>query len=143
MTAPTFVDTNVLVYARDASNPAKQQRASAWLDHLWTARSGRLSYQVLSEYYVTVTCKLAHPLPPPTAREHLRTLSAWRPRAVDDAVFEAAWALEDSASISVWDALIVAAAQVLGCRRLLTEDLQHGRTFGDVEVVDPFRVAPP
>jgi predicted nucleic acid-binding protein len=59
MTVPVFVDPNVLVYARDASEPSKQSIASEWLDHLWHDRSGRTSTQVLSEYYVTVARKLS------------------------------------------------------------------------------------
>jgi predicted nucleic acid-binding protein len=49
MTAPVFVDTNVLVYARDASETARQARAAAWLAYLWGERAGRVSTQVLSE----------------------------------------------------------------------------------------------
>jgi len=52
MTAPAFVDTNVLLYARDASEPAKQRLAAWWLEHLWRSRFGRTSTRVLSEYYV-------------------------------------------------------------------------------------------
>lgn len=58
MTAPTFVDTNALVYVRDSAAPDKQQAAAAWMRHLWQRRLGRLSTQVLNEYYVTVTRKL-------------------------------------------------------------------------------------
>ena len=58
MTAPLFVDTNLLVYSRDARDAAKQERAAEWLDFLWDTRRGRLSRQVLQEYYVTVTRKL-------------------------------------------------------------------------------------
>lgn len=53
-----FVDTNVLVYARDAARAEKQARAAAWMRHLWESRTGRLSFQVLQEYYVTVSAKL-------------------------------------------------------------------------------------
>ena len=51
MTGPYFVDTNVLVYARDASEPKKQSQAYDWLTFLWQTRQGRLSMQVLQEYY--------------------------------------------------------------------------------------------
>lgn len=53
-----FVDTNILVYSRDASEPAKQARALAWLEELWRSRRERLSWQVLQEFYVTVTLEL-------------------------------------------------------------------------------------
>ena len=58
MTAPVFADTNVLVYARDAGESEKQPMAVQWLTSLWKRRLGRLSYEVLNEYYVTVTRKL-------------------------------------------------------------------------------------
>ena len=58
MTELVFVDTNVLVYARDTRDLRKQQRATEWLDRLWRQQSGRTSVQVLNEYFVTVTRKL-------------------------------------------------------------------------------------
>ena len=139
---PVFVDTNVLVHARDAAERTKQPKAQAWLEHLWRTRSGRLSQQVLSEFYVTVTRKLDPGLPPADARADIRDLTAWRPVVIDTDVTEAAWALEDAHSLSFWDALIVAAAQAARCDRLLTEDLTDGENYGGVTVVDPFRHEP-
>ena len=63
-----FVDTNVLVYSRDASEPEKQPLAMAWMKHLWENRTGRLSFQVLQEFYVTVVFKLDPGLEPENAR---------------------------------------------------------------------------
>ncbi len=140
---PLFVDTNVLVYARDAGEPAKQPQARAWLEHLWRTRTGRLSFQVLQEFYVTVTRKLDPGLGPEEARAELRTLLAWRPVPLDEGVLEAAWSLEDRYSLSFWGALIVAAAQAAGCEQLLSEDLADGETYGGVEVVNPFSHRPP
>lgn len=135
---PVFVDTNVLVYARDASQPTKQPQALAWLEHLWRTRSGRVSFQVLHEFYVTVTMKLDPGLPPEDARTDVRNLLAWRPVALDDAVLERAWSLEDRHSLPFRDALIVAAAQAAGCGQCLSEDLTDGESYGGVEVVNPF-----
>ena len=59
MSAKVFVDTNVLVYCRDASEPEKQAQTAAWMASLWEQKTGRLSFQVLQEYYVTVTAKLS------------------------------------------------------------------------------------
>jgi predicted nucleic acid-binding protein len=61
---PVFVDTNVLVFARDASEPVKQPQAAAWIDHLWRTRTARLSFQVLQEYYATTTRRLKPGLTP-------------------------------------------------------------------------------
>lgn len=137
-----FVDTNVLVYARDASEPAKQQRAADWVSALWASRSGRISVQVLNEYYVTVTRKLVPGMPPVDARADVADLLAWRPVLVDADVVTAAFAVADRFGLSHWDALIVAAAQAAGCDHLLTEDLQDGQRLGDVTVVDPFEHHP-
>jgi hypothetical protein len=53
----------VLVYARDASEP-EQPQAAAWVEHLWRTQTGRLSFQVLQEYYATTTRKLKPGLTP-------------------------------------------------------------------------------
>ena len=142
MTATIFVDTNVLVYRRDSAQGEKQAQAEAWMERLWAARSGRLSYQVLQEYYVTVTSKLKPGLDAESARNDVRSLLAWHPVTVDAGVVEAAWVIQDRYQLSWWDALIVAAAQVANCRFLLTEDLQEGQELGEVRVVSPFNTSP-
>ncbi len=142
MTDLVFVDTNVLVYSRDTSEPGKQKQASAWMQHLWSTRTGRLSFQVLHEFYVTVTAKLKPGLDPETARSEVRLLFPWQPLAMDARIMEAAWAVQDRFNLSWWDALIVSAAQVADCRYLLTEDLQEAQQFDDVRVLNPFKNSP-
>ena len=142
MTDRVFVDTNVLVYSRDASEPPKQTQAMAWMTRLWSEQTGRLSFQVLNEFYVTVTNKLQPGLDPQSAREDVRILLAWRTIPVDARVVEGAWRIQDRYKVSWWDALIVSAAQVGDCRYLLTEDLQENRKMGHVEVINPFRTPP-
>ena len=139
---PVFVDTNVLVYARDAAATTKQPQAHAWLEHLWRGRTGRLSFQVLQEFYVTVTRKLDPGLTPSDAQAEIRNLLAWRPVPVDAEVVESAWVLEARYSLSFWDALILAAARAAGCERVLSEDLAEGAVYDGVEVVNPFTSAP-
>ena len=136
-----FVDTNVLVYRHDSSDPAKQARADEWYVYLWRSRSGRLSVQVLQELYATLSRKLKPGMEAAKARRIVRALGAWEPQGIDLATIERAWILEQHNSLSWWDALIVAAAQTTGCRILLTEDLQDGQAFGEVRVVDPFASA--
>lgn len=138
MSAKVFVDTNVLVYCRDASEPKKQARAAAWMAALWEGRVGRLSFQVLQEFYVTVTAKLNPGLPPEAARRDVRALLAWQPLPADGRLLEGAWILQDRFRLSWWDALIVAAAQAAGCRYLLSEDFQEGLEVGEVEMMNPF-----
>lgn len=142
MNDKVFVDTNVLVYCRDISEPEKQMRAAAWMAALWERRAGRLSYQVLQEFYVTVTAKIAPGLDPNAARRNIRALLAWRPLPVDTRILEGAWLLQDRYGFSWWDALIVAAAQAAGCRYLLSEDFQAGMEVIGLRVVNPFLIVP-
>ena len=138
MTAPVFVDTNVLVYLHTDSDPAKQERADAWVDFLIRRRAGRLSTQVLQELYAVLTRKVRPPLEQELARSIVRDLGSWKPLSLEPAVLERAWNLENRYSLSWWDSLIVAAAQASRCCVLLTEDLQNGQKFGSLRVVDPF-----
>ena len=137
-----FVDTNVLVYARDTIEPDKRARAKAWLEALWRSGSGRLSFQVLQEYYVTVTKKLSVAMPVADARADIQNLLAWRPVTIDGRIMAGAWQVQDRFRLSFWDALIVASAKAGGADRLLTEDLSDGQTFDGLLVVDPFRHEP-
>lgn len=139
---PVFVDTNVLVYRFDESEPTKQERCEAWLRRLWEGGDGRLSVQVLQEFYVTVTSKVDHPMSPSDARIVVRSLFSWDPVLIDRTALEGAWTLQDRYSLSWWDALIVSAAQITGCSVLLTEDLGHDQDLDGVQVVDPFRLDP-
>jgi len=106
MTDLVFVDTNVLVYARDAGYPRKQERAARWMTHLWHNRTGRLSYQVLQEFYTTVTVKLRPGMGVRAARQEVRALVSWNPVTVDEAVVERAWAVQDRCGFS-WDVRVL------------------------------------
>lgn len=137
-----FVDTNVLVYSRDSREPDKQQAAMRWLEVLWSQKAGRLSYQVLQEFYVTVTHKLQPGLSPDEARDDVRSLLVWKPIAIGDRVLEHAWSVQDRYRLSWWDSLIVSAAQIGGSRCLLSEDLQTGQDFDGLKVISPFETDP-
>lgn len=139
---PDFVDSNVLVYARDPRDRTKHARAREWMGHLWRTRSGRLSTQVLNEYYVTVTRKLTPGVPGDRARAEMRRFFSWRPVAMDEGLLEEAWAVEERFGLSFWDALIVASAKATRCERLLTEDLTDGQDLDGLVVTNPFEHAP-
>jgi predicted nucleic acid-binding protein len=136
MTANVFVDTNVFIYALDRANLQKQQAAQAWRTWLWESNRGRVSFQVLQEFYVNAIKKQ------PSARVEIRRevndLMAWQPIVLDSPIITRAWKNEDRYGLSFWDSLIVAAARVAGCRYLLTEDLQPGQELDQVLVVNPF-----
>ena len=137
-----FVDTNVLVYAEDLAFPTKHAMARDWLRTLWHKRSGRISTQVMHEFYHVATRKLKPPMPPGDARVEVRRYQKWQPWLVDHATVEAAWGVESRFQLSYWDALMVAAAQQQGCNLLLTEDLQHDQQFDGLRVVNPFVLGP-
>lgn len=138
---PVFVDTNVLIYALDPRDAIKQAAAQAWLTRCWQERSGRVSSQVLNEFYVNLVHIRGNAFKT-RARAEIRHLMAWHPCAIDAAMVETAWGVADEASVSQWDALIIAAAIHQNCEILLSEDLQHGQTIEGVQIVNPFRAAP-
>jgi len=133
MPAKQFFDTNILVYAF-ASNDPRSARAESLI-----AEGGFIGVQVLNEFTnvtrrklrwqweqieasLAVVEELFGPVAPLTKAIHARAVQLAREH-----------------ELSVYDALIVAAAQDAGCARLFSEDLQHGRKFGALTVENPFR----
>jgi predicted nucleic acid-binding protein len=137
MTDRVFVDSNVWVYAVDADEPAKQARARAVLDPT-TSDTLVTSAQVLGEFYVTVTRKLARPVADDIAARMVDRMAQLPIVAIDADGVHAAITGSRSWQLSYWDALIVVAAQSAGCSRLLSEDLADGTTYGSVRVENPF-----
>ncbi len=135
-----FVDTNILVYAFDEDSPRKQATARQLVDE--KAEKIVLSTQVLGEFYVTVTRKLAKPLDTDRAIKALDALCALTVRPLGTGLVRAAVRRSASTLVSYWDALIIESALDAGATVLLTEDLQHGQTFGRLRVVNPFRDNP-
>lgn len=133
-----FVDTNVLLYMRDSTEPDKQSAAQRWLEFLWQSGRGRTSVQVLNEFYVNATAKLPRPLDRELAREDVEDLQAWRPVVVNNPVVKRAWEVEDRFHFAWWDSLIVAAALESNCRWLLTEDLQDEQEIWGLTIISPF-----
>ena len=140
MTAPVFVDSNIFLYAVDDADPRKQRVARDWRAELWKSRLGRVSFQVLNEFYVNAV--RLKPAARDEARAEVRDLLAWNPVVTDAALLERGWKLQERYQLSYWDALIVAAANAASCRYLLTEDLQAGQQLDGVEVVNPFVRSP-
>jgi predicted nucleic acid-binding protein len=138
---PVFVDTNVLVYAHDASEIERQPVAEHLLADLWRTRAGALSTQVLQEFYVVATRKYDPPMSRRQARELVDAYGEWHVVQIDVALIVAASQLEERHTLSFWDALIVEAARRAGAARLVTEDLQAGRRFAGVLVDNPFASA--
>jgi predicted nucleic acid-binding protein len=137
MTADTFVDTNILIYAHDVDAGIKHSRAQAAVMSLWNSRAGIVSPQVLQEFYVNVTRKIATPLPRADARELIEAYAQWQVAPVGAPEVLLACRLEERHQLSFWDALIVAAAQRAGARRILSEDFAAGRVLDDIRMENP------
>ncbi len=137
----TFVDTCVFVAWLDARHAAKQMAADQWIRRLWLQQSGRTSMQVLDELYVTLTRKLRTRNTEDDAWDVVSALLAWEPIASDRDVMKQTREVQKRYGISWWDSHIVAAAQMQDCAVLLSEDLQHGASFGAVTVRNPFSAA--
>jgi predicted nucleic acid-binding protein len=137
MSARSFFDTNVLVYADDKASPAKQRRALELVAEHRRAGTGVVSLQVLQEYFVTVTRKLR--VDPEIARRKVELLAEFDVAAPDVPDILAAIDLHRLHRFSFWDALVLRAAKQSGCSVLLSEDLQGKRELDGVQIVNPFR----
>lgn len=140
MNGLVFVDSNVFLYAVDAGDTEKQAAAAAWRTALWRTRRGRISFQVLQEFYVKATRKC--PKAAEATRAEIHDLMAWKPVIIGAGVLLEAWKIQDRYRFSFWDSLIVSAAKAASCKFVLTEDLQHGQNLDGIEIVSPFRSDP-
>jgi len=141
MTAKVFVDSTVLVYAHDADSGTKQKIAAARIKGLWEDQLGRISTQVLQEFYVTVTQKLGKPLSRSDAREIVRDYAQWVATPTAQTVIRAS-EISEIWKLSFWDSLILAAAEEQDCSAVLTEDLNAGQTVAGIQIVNPFLQEP-
>ena len=136
MPADRFLDTNILLYAYDLDAPAKRSVAMAIVEEAWRqpARTA-LSVQVLQEFHVNFV-RSGHPLAEATLI--VGDFSSWMVVENSLALFQRGLWLHSRWQISLWDAMILAAAESSGSRELLTEDLNHGQNYGQVCVINPF-----
>jgi len=136
MSARSFFDTNVLVYADDKAAPAKQRRALDLIAEHRRDATGVVSLQVLQEYFVTVTRKLhvdSH-----IARRKVELLAEFDVAAPGVADILAAIDLHRLHRFSFWDALVLRSAKQAGCRVVFSEDMQETREIDGVHIVNPF-----
>ncbi len=136
--SPIFIDTNILVYAFDKTTKRKHEIAARTVEHGWNNKNGCLSLQVIQEFYVTVTRKIAQPLDAPTARQIVVDLSNWKTHfpTMDDVL--QAIDIQEAHQIPYWDAMVIQSAVRLGCTTLVSEDLTHGQIIAGVEIINPF-----
>ncbi|PKL07862.1 MAG: VapC toxin family PIN domain ribonuclease [Spirochaetae bacterium HGW-Spirochaetae-7] len=138
MSDKVFVDTNILVYSRDAAFPVKQRICHELLAGLWKNRTGRLSVQVCNEFFVTVTRKLKPGLDECTAWDEIETYFAWNPEPIDYKSLRKAREAQVRYHMSWWDSLIVASAFFSECTTIVSEDLSSGQEYFGIRVVNPF-----
>jgi predicted nucleic acid-binding protein len=144
MSSRFFLDTNLLIYAIDATDPRKQAVAQKWIAMAHESGDGMVSYHVVQEWFNVVLRKAAEPLSADEAASIYHELiePLWRVQSSRE-LLDTALDLHRRDSISWWDSLVVSAAIQGGCDRLLSEDLQHGRKIRGLRILNPFSTASP
>ncbi|MEH3119492.1 MAG: PIN domain-containing protein [Methylorubrum populi] len=136
-----FVDTNVFLYARDDRFPAKQQAASRWLASLAARDALVVSPQVLGEL-INAVLRGKVAVDPSELRRMTVELHASSQGTTDLELIAQAWTIRAETAFQWWDCVILASAIRAGCRYLLSEDYQHGRTVRGTTILNPFTVGP-
>lgn len=136
MSARSFLDSNILVYTDDAGHPEKQARAIELVARCRRSNAGVVSVQVLQEYFVVATRKLGVDLA--IARRKVELFAQLKVVATQPDDILGAIDLCRLHQLHFWDALVIRSAQQAGCRLLFSEDMQPGRRFDGVEIVNPF-----
>lgn len=137
MPVERFFDTNVLLYGYDLDAPAKRLVAKPLIETAWR-HPGRtaISVQVLQEFQVNFV-RQGHA--PAEASTVMEDFTVWP--VIDNtlALFRLGQSLQARWQLSLWDAMILAAAKASGARELVTEDFSHGQDYGGVVAINPFR----
>lgn len=136
MSARTFIDSNVLLYAIDDEDPIKRTVSRTVLRQLMESQNGVVSTQVLQEFAAVATRKFG--VSPTQAKAALRSWAALDTVLLTTGVIYDAIDEMTLSRLSFWDSLIIAAAASAHCTELLTEDLQPGQTIRGVTVRNPF-----
>jgi len=133
-----FFDTNVLIYLFDTGFPNKRKKARTLFQKHAEAGDILLSTQVLQEFYVAVTRKLARPLDGAAAAEAVSSFAELPLVQIDSKLILSAIHRSRNNRLSFWDALIVQAAIEGHASTLYSEDMQHGQVLDSLRVVNPF-----
>lgn len=134
-----FLDTNLFVYTFDVKTPAKARKAAQLIRRAADTGQGIISYQVVQEFFSVAFRRFAQPMSFAEAEQYLVTVL--RPLLAvhsSPAIYLEALRIAEKHRISWYDSLIIAAALRGRCRKLYTEDLQHGRKIEDLQIEDPF-----
>ncbi len=130
-----FIDTNILVYCMDHHDSAKQKASRLLLQTLGNDHSGVISTQVMQEFFVVGTKKLA--ADPLLVKDILHSFENFETVIVTPEIIKEAIDCSIINRLSFWDALIVATADSAKCERIWTEDLNHGQVIRGVKIENP------
>jgi len=137
MTGRVFIDTNILIYALDPSDPWKRQVSADLLRQTISNRTLTLSPQSLNETYRVLTQR-KRLMPTAQARGYIATLAPWAIAPLDAKTTARAFEVEDETGYSWWDSVMLASALLAQCRLFVSEDLADGRDVSGMRVASPF-----
>ncbi|AMJ60855.1 PIN domain-containing protein [Bosea sp. PAMC 26642] len=135
-----FVDTNVLIYARDGAAAEKRDVAALWLRRLVMQGRILINLQVLNELTRWVLRNEAVPLD--IARTRIDELRRFGDAGLQAIHTANAWSVRERLGYQWFDCLLIAFASAEGCRYFLSEDMGHETRYGDLTIINPFRVDP-
>lgn len=138
MSDRVFLDTNIVVYAHDKTDPDKKAKSQAILFECLRTGTGVISAQVLSEFFVTITQKIEQPISPDRARKEIVLLSTMATIDIDATLVVEAVNIKERWQLSYWDSLILAAAERAGCEKVYSEDMSDGQCYGSLTVCNPY-----
>lgn len=133
-----FIDTDILVYANDLSQPEKKQKAQQIILSGIREDTIALSTQVLSEFFITVTRKIKVPLSSEIAKKEIQLLGNSEIVDIDMPLVIQAIDISKKHQLSYWDSLIISAAVRSRSVILYSEDLTHNQTIEGIKIVNPF-----
>jgi len=132
-----FIDTNILIYSMDEFDLAKREKCRFLLKSAIKEFKGVISTQIMQEFYVTATKKLA--ADPLLMKDVLHSFEQFEIVTVNPAIIYDAIDCGIINRISFWDSLIVVSAEIAHCGILWTEDLNHGQSIRGVRIENPLK----
>lgn len=133
-----FIDTNILVYAYDASAGEKHKKALEIMENLWDSGNGIISSQVLQEFFVNVTKKISKPLNVIATKEIVKDLLKWKTVIINGEIILEAIDIHTQHKLSFWDSMIIVSAIGGGADTILSEDLSDKQVIRGITIKNPF-----
>jgi predicted nucleic acid-binding protein len=134
-----FLDTNIFVYSVTSDDPAKAKTATELLRNSLATHKGVVSYQVVQEFFNLALKRFEIRMSHVDREDYLeRVFQPMLKVHSSMGIYSEALRLHVANKVSWYDSLIICAAREAGCGILYSEDLQHGKRFGSLRVVNPF-----